>query len=227
MKTSTIRQAVRAHWVVVLVVAIVGLSGGAGRAVLSAPSYSSTASVLIGAADPDEGVEQTYQSSVSTVISDSMSTYSSLATSGVVLNEVGSRLGLNQSATELTDRISATVPLSTSIIEVTATGGDAGSAVELANTTIDVLGDEIIASGMKQSSGSPALKAVIIQDGADRVVETGPSPLTNGIAGLLAGLLVGVLIALAIESVLRRGRDGTRVPLRRRSSGDQEVVKLS
>ena len=224
MKTSRTFRAVRAHWAIVLVVAIIGLLGGTGRAALATPRYSSTASVLIGVADPDEGAQQNYQSTVATTISESMNTYSSLATSGVVLNEVDSRLGLGQSVTQLAGRIHPSVPLSTSIVEVTATGDDADSAARLANTTVAVLGDEIVGSGMKQGSGSPALKTIIIQDGADAVVETGPNPLTGGLVGLLVGLVVGVIIALVVESAQRRGTDDSQT---RRGAHHQEVVELS
>ena len=77
---------------------------------------------------------------------------------------------------------------------------------------------------MKQGSGSPALKTIIIQDGADAVVETGPNPLTGGLVGLLVGLVVGVIIALVVESAQRRGTDDSQT---RRGAHHQEVVELS
>ncbi|RLP10658.1 YveK family protein [Propionibacterium australiense] len=230
MKTPRILHAVRAHWVIVLVVAVIGLLGGTGWAVLSTPSYSSTASLLVGVADPAEGADQTYLSSTPTMISNSMSTYSSLATSGAVLNEVSTRLGLHQPAAELAERISATVPLNATIIEVTATGEDPDRVVELANTTVEVLGEEIVNTGVKQSSGDPALKTVRIQDGADKVTENSTDPLTGGAIGLLAGLVLGTVIALVIESARGRGPD---VPQARRGhpgsahqTHHQEVVEF-
>lgn len=230
MKTPRILRAMRAYWWIVLVVAILGALIGAGRAALSTPSYSSTASVLVSAADPAEGADQTYQSSVPTMISNSMGTYSALATSGVVLNEVNDRLDLHQSAADLAGRLSATVPLNTSIIEVTATADDPDRAVELANTTVEVLGEEIIDSGMKQSSGDPALKTVTIQDGADAVTETSADPLTDGLIGLLIGLILGAIIASLAESARNHGPgvvQTRRGPFTDHQTDHQEVVELS
>jgi len=230
VKTPRILHALRVYWWIVLVIAILGALVGAGRAALSTPSYSSTASVLVGAADPAEGADQTYQSTVPTMISNSMGTYSALATSGVVLNEVNDRLGLHQPAADLAGRLSATVPLNTSIVEVTATADDPDRAVELANTTVEVLGEEIIDSGMKQSSGDPALKTVTIQDGADAVTETSADPVTDGLVGLLAGLVLGAVIASLAESVRHGGPDVSqprRGPLPDNPTDHQEIVTLS
>lgn len=224
MKTSRILHAARSHWVVLLVVAGVGLLCGLGRVALSAPRYSATASLLVSAADPDEGTDQTYQSSVATAITDSMSTYSSLTTSGLVLNEVNNRLGLGESSTELAKQVSATVPLGTAIVEVTATGDNAEAASRLADTTVAVLGEQITSSGMKQVTGSPALKTVTIGNGSDAVTEAGPSPVTNGALGLAAGLVIGCLITLALEPAPRRGRDSSG---NSRDADHQEVVEFS
>ncbi len=111
----------RKGWVLIVVLALVGVAAAAGFSLLKKPVYSASAQVFVStetsgsASDLAQGNTFTQQRVL---------TYSNLVQTPIVLLPVISSLGLDMNADQLATMVSATAPTSTTLISITVQGTD-------------------------------------------------------------------------------------------------------
>ena len=183
----------RRRWLMVALVALSALALAAVVTLLMTPRYTATTRLFFGvegtgsAADLAQG---------STFAEKQMTSYAEVATSPLVLGSVIERLDLAVGPADLADKITASVPSDTVILEVSVSDTDPGRAAQIANAVGAELSDVAASLSPERADGTQALRATVL---APAVVPGGPSspnvPRNLGL-GLLVGLLLGVGLAI-------------------------------
>ncbi|MFT4216801.1 MAG: hypothetical protein QM619_06390 [Micropruina sp.] len=152
----------------------------------SATLYATAAGRLLRAADIYQGTM---------MVSARMATYVELATSPVVLNGVIEDLGLDETAVDLAERVSATNPPGTAVITVTATDPDPGQA-QLIAAAMATKFDQLV-PGLEAGTGTaPQVDFKAIEPAQAPIAPTSPDPLRNIAIGAAVGGALGLVALL-------------------------------
>jgi succinoglycan biosynthesis transport protein ExoP len=200
--------ALRRHWIVILVMTLLGVGAGALIAGNTTSTYEARSSVLL---TPSEGVANTELGEVGNYMNYQIHSYAELARSRVVLDEVARDVTLPYGVDHLADQISAQVPVNTSIIDISITDTDRERAARVANSVAEHLVTAVEDAAPKPEADAKTLdlrtvaRAVTPQD---PVAPRTPLYLAGG--GAL-GLFIGVLFAVARYALIRSRQDQGRL----------------
>jgi receptor protein-tyrosine kinase len=162
---------------------------------LATPTYQSTARLFVTA--DVHGATDSYAASLFS--QGRVKSYAALATSEPVMRKVIRRLDLDESTSEVADRIDSTVVTDTVLIELTASGDSARSAQRLAAAEADelsrYLGTVETASTRKQTG----IKATVTDPASRPEAPVAPRTSLNLVVAVLLGLLVGTGVAVVLE----------------------------
>jgi capsular exopolysaccharide synthesis family protein len=135
--------------------------------------------------------------------------YAELATKEVVLDPVVRNLGLEATPQALAKSVDVSVPLDTSIVEISATAGTPEAAQALANEVATQLGAAV--EGLSQpgeaAKATVSVDAQVVQQANLPANPVSPTPRRDAILGLVLGLAVGVAVALVREYFNNRVTD--------------------
>ncbi|GAB2567761.1 YveK family protein [Nocardia heshunensis] len=177
------------YWATFGAVAVIVAAAGIGLAVLSPPRYVSTTQLLV----TIEGSTTASAYENDTVVNGRVTTYVALLSTDAVAQRIVDKLGLPESAHDLTREISATVvPPKTAIIDVAVTDASADRAHRIAAT----LGTEFIsyADALETPTGEDKQQVhTKVVTAASTPGSRIPGQLALGGLGLLAGLLLGLV----------------------------------
>lgn len=212
MELTDYIRILRKSWILIIMLALLGVAAAASISILQSPVYAATSKVFVStqssgsAADLASGNSFTVQR---------VNTYSDLAKTPIVLLPVIAKLELDTSEGALSKGISVSAPLNTSIIEITVAVTDPILAADIANATAESLTRVVsrIETPATQDATSP-VQLTLVQQATVPNSPISPNAPVNIALGLLIGLAIGVGIA-----VLRQLLD-TRV----RSERDVEMV---
>lgn len=184
-------DAVRARWVLVVAVALLGGLVALGASAVTAPRYRATASLVftipVGTSPGDLSRGPAYQQR-------QMRAFSELARQPLVLDAVGRDLGRTVSTQDVT----ALVPLGTTDLDVVADADRPAAAADLANAVA-----RQVATTVAGLDSSPARGTLVGTAAAPRAAV---SPRTRlGVAvGTVLGAVAGLVLALALDDRARR-----------------------
>src|SRR4051794_41100692 len=130
--------------------------------------------------------------------------YPDVAVSAAVLTPVIADLGLDESLAQLQARVSASVPVDTSQLDVTVSGGDPEQAAVIANAVADKL-TSVVEDLETPSSGNKPVRLTVSDPAAPPTSPVSPVPVNDLGLGLLVGLFLGLAAAVV------RGRTDTTV----------------
>ncbi|MGA1811064.1 polysaccharide biosynthesis tyrosine autokinase [Frondihabitans sp. 4ASC-45] len=201
----------RKGWILILVLALVGVALAATYSLVKKPVFSATAQVFV-STQSSGSVSDLVQGS--TFTQQRVTTYANLVTTPIVLQPVVASLKLDMTAEELAQIVSADAPLNTTLIQITATSTSGVQAAEIVNATSQSLTNvvqNIEATGKDDAS---TVKLTRVQEAQVPTSPISPKVPLNVILGLLIGLAVGVGL-----SVLRETLDN-----RIRNEGDVEKI---
>lgn len=202
MDLKTYWLALRAGWLIVLATVCVFAVGTLVLAWPSAPTYSSTTRLFIAAStDTENLVELSERNAVATA---RLQSYVELARSGSVADAVGEELGFEVGA----GSVSALAIPETVVLALTATAGDPETARDIAAAYSEALPAAIENLEQIRDSGSPQVRAVVIDEA---VLPTGPIPspfVRSLISGIALGLGVGMGIAVLRYALTQGSRPG-------------------
>lgn len=194
--------ALKRHWVVILVLGVVGAAAGYGYSQYVPEQYRAEASVIV---IPTRGESTTELVQGSNYVQNLVQTYTVLATSPTVLDPVISELGLDDTAKRLADRIDVSAPLNTVIIEIGVTDGKSKVARDAANAIASQLATAVGDLSPTGADDLPAVRVETISPAQPPRYPVSPNTKLNMAIGALVGLAVGVVFALV------RRRFGSRV----------------
>lgn len=188
-------------WIVILVLLVLGLVGGIAYASLQAPKYVASTQLYVsvrteGAATGDLVQGTTFARQIVT-------SYVDVVGTALVLDPVVDELSLEDSAQELSKRVSATTPLNTVLIDVTVTDTDPAQAVKIADATAASFAN-VVQNDLERpdtEGGASPVQITVTDPAAEPTEPSSPNfPLLIALGGIL-GLAVGLAFAV-LRSVL-------------------------
>lgn len=188
--------ALRRNWAIVLVLAIVGGTGGFLWTQSQPDQYRSQASVIV---IPTRGENVSELVQGSNYVQNLVQTYTQLAMSPFVLRPVIDTLDLDTSPAALANRMSVEVPLDTTVIRISVSGTDPLAARTIANGVASELADAVGEISPRGADGVAAVRIETISPAEVPLSPYAPNPRQSGIIGAGIGLLLGLAFA-----VLRR-----------------------
>lgn len=200
----------RRRWLVIAIVAVVGAATGFGVARSTQPLYRSTTSSFVSLTQ-GSSVAELVQGT--TYTQNLVQSFTGLATMPAVLDPVIEDLGLNLSARSLARTVTATTPLDTMFIEITAVSPDPDVAAATADAVAASLARQVteITPG---SAKEPIVRLTVVAPAARPSVPFTPNTKRMVVLGGVGGLAVGVLGVLALSLFDTRVRRTSDLPQR-------------
>lgn len=199
--------ALRKSWVVVIALAIVGGVVAYGYGQTKPDVYQSTSSVFVSAT---QGATTDQLSQGSTFTQNVVASYATLATTPAVLSPVITELGLDTTPSKLAKNISASNPLNTVFVEITASDGSPVRAAAIANAVASSLRSVSTGLAPRTTSGIPSITMSIVAPAQEPTNPQAPNRHLIEISGVAIGLIAGILFAigrLLLDTRLRTSRD--------------------
>ncbi|TAM70034.1 MAG: polysaccharide biosynthesis tyrosine autokinase [Microbacteriaceae bacterium] len=198
-------RVLRKGWILILVVMLVGVAAAAAYSIIKTPEYQATSKVFV--STQGGGTVQDLQSG-NTFTQQRVQTYADLVSTPVVLLPVAAALRLNMTSDQLSKLVTATSPLNTTLIEITATSTSAKRAADIANAAGASL--TTVVQGLETPTTADATSPVKLTRVQAAMVPTTPSspivPL-NLALGLLVGFALGIGVAVLREALDNRIRN--------------------
>ena len=125
-------RAVRAHWILVAFLTVVGGASAVAYSLAQEPLYSASAELFVAASDNADNSGQLQQGGL--FVQQRVKSYADIANSPTVMNAVIRDLGLTMSADQLASRVSARSQLDKVLLEITAVDASPERARDIANS---------------------------------------------------------------------------------------------
>ncbi len=196
MTFADFARALRANWVVVIAALLLGAGVGAGVSALQTPKYQSSAAVLIAAQAPADVADANQGSTYAQQV---VKSFAYIATSEIVLNRVVDRLGLKESADSLSSQVSASVPLDTQVVALTASASSPTDAARIVNALATSLAGSVDLITPSLSTADNVITVTTIQRGTPAANPVSPNTRLSIALGALIGLVLGVIAAVLRE----------------------------
>ena len=121
------------NWILLLVLLVAGLAGGAGYAFLQTPKYEASTQLYVSVRTEGAATGDLVQGT--TFARQMVASYVDVIPTALVLDPVIEELGLDATAGELAAQVSASTPLNTVLIDISVTDEDAEQAAAIADAT--------------------------------------------------------------------------------------------
>lgn len=204
-------MALRRHWLLIMLVALLGGCVGYGVGKMTPPTYTATSSVFVSARSGESTSDLVQGSNFTQNL---MQSYAQLATMPLVLEPVIDELKLSESAVTLSNRISVNSPLNTVLISIRASAGEPEEAADIANAVAEELAVQAQQLAPKQASGLPAIDMQPVADAVIPKFQSAPNTKLLAATGFAGGLFLGVVYALlrtVVDTRIRNDRDLARL----------------
>lgn len=184
-------RVLRLRWRLVALFSLGGFAAGVLLTVLTAPSYEARAQLFVSTqGDGASGLQQGGQFAQQRVKS-----YAQVLDSPMVTAPVIKALGLDLTPQELAERVEATAPLDTVLIDVTVRDGSAERARQIANAVADQFVGVAASLERPDSRDASAVRVSVVRRADVPLSPVAPRPALNVVLGLLVGLGVGIASA--------------------------------
>jgi capsular exopolysaccharide synthesis family protein len=214
IELADILRIARQYWLTLLATTLIGGLAAFAFTLVQDPVYSANSSGLVTASS------ETTENASLAVQADQLAksraqSYVTLAQSRTVAERVIAELGLDVTPAALSSRISASVPLNTSVMQVTAEGGSAAEAQQLADAWINSLAAEIstieVATVVDETTGQETTSTVTVQlvvyePAVLPTAPSSPNPRVIVPLGLALGLAAGLAYAFLRQTLDKRIR---------------------
>ena len=202
MNARALADALKRFWVVLVVAALLGASAGAGYSATTKRTYEATSEMLFSIAAASSAMEL---NQASTYLERAMTSYSAMTTTPYVLDPVIAQLKLDTDARTLANSITATVPTSTVLLDITVEADTPEAAELTANAVADRM-VKVVDTTAPKAANQPALKATVISRAVRPGAASGLGLPVLLVLGVLGGLAVGSLAVWALMARDRRVR---------------------
>lgn len=207
MELSDYIRTLRTHWALILATTLLFVGAAAAWSLTRTPLYEATSKVFV-SAQGGTSINDLQQGSTFTQAR--VSAYVNLATTPTVLDPVIDALGLDVTAADLEDYVTASTPPDTPIISITATDPDPQLAADLANAVGASLTATVVELETLPSTGTSPVKLTPVAGALPATTPASPNvPLNLALAGVL-GLAVGIGIGVlrtVLDTRIRTPRD--------------------
>jgi len=185
----------RKRWMTVVALTLLSVAAAAAATLAATPLYTATTRMFF-AVQGSETISELTQGSY--FAAGQMTSFAEVATSPLVLEPVRERLGLDEDASV---SVSASVPLNTVILEISATDADPELAAAIANAAAAELVVSVNDLQPTRSDGVETVKATVLKPAETPGAPSTPKTKQNLALGLLVGLALGVGVAIIRETL--------------------------
>ncbi len=213
MELTAIAEVLRKAWLLIVACALTGAVLGAVPGFLQTPQYDSTATVFFSVAKGSTGGDlaqgTTYAQNV-------VQSYVLVAGLPVVLDPVIKDLGLNTSAAQLAQHITAETPVDTVLVDVTVKWDSAQRSAEIANAVARQLvttATRLAPRDATSTTGAPSITGEVVAPAVIRSVPSSPNKSRDLALGFVAGLIAGLALALLRSALDNKVRDESQAAL--------------
>lgn len=189
MELRDIITMLRAHWVGIAVLAVLGALVAGAASLSSVPEYRTFNTVLV-AVQAGETISDLNQGS--SFVSREVKTYAEVARSPIVLEPVVQKLGLRTSARGLRGDVTTTVKGETKLIDITVTRPDAREAAAIADAVAAELATAVELLSPDRVDGSPSVLVSSIAPAAVPREPFSPNIPRDVALGTVLGLVLGL-----------------------------------
>lgn len=208
MEISEYARSFRAHWKAIAAATMLCLLLAFGISAALPKVYTASALIFV---TTEANASSSYENSQFTL--QRVKSYPNLVDSPSVLNPVILELGLDENISDLRTRITATNPIETVYVKVTATSAVPNDASRLANSVAKYLTQEIKAIDSHEVSTDITVKPVVAVPAVAPTAPTFPNTKVNLALGGLIGLATGMVLALVKTRFSRKIYDGMDVQI--------------
>lgn len=196
--------AIRRHWLVIIVITLVGAAAGFGLGKTTAPTYRATSEVFVSVAG-GESVSELVQGS--TFTQNAVQSFAQLATMSIVLDPVIGRLNLDTTPRHLAQRVQVDSPVNTVIISISVDAVEPREAAAIANAIADQLPRTV--DTLMPSKRESGIRLTTVAEAAVPSYPISPNTKLYIAIGIVAGGMVGVAFAVIRRLLNTRigGRD--------------------
>ncbi len=198
MKLGRVVDAVRGRWLLVLLLALLGIVTGAGMALATPASYVSTATVLLRWVGPD--ADQAITDNIR-YLSTRAPTYSLLVERASVLSEAIEKSGVESTVAELAKTTESAVPLNSQTIQIRSRSHVPDNAMRLANATAEALVREVALEEQGTTAAKTNVDAVVAVRGEQPSSADTPKSTMYVAVGALFGVALALLTAITLDLV--------------------------
>lgn len=203
MEGKRVARILRRSWLWILATAIIGVAAGWAVAATTTPRYAATSAAFV-SSDRTGTLTELTQGNAFT--QSRVSTYAKLATEPLVTQPVIDDFDVGVTPREFAQRMTVTIPVDTTLIEITVEDASPGRASSLANALMTSLSTTVAeiespttqtsADGTVISEPAPPVKITPVRPAEIPETPVSPKLSLNLAIGLLAGLALGALLAI-------------------------------
>ncbi|WP_082622961.1 polysaccharide biosynthesis tyrosine autokinase [Terrabacter sp. Root85] len=192
MELQDYLNVIRKRWMIIAAVALVTLGLTAAYTTLAPRSYSSSTRFFVQTTS-DDTTSSLQQGN--TFTQSRVKTYAQVLTDPTVLQPVIDAVGIDSTTDKLGDRITASIPLETGLIDVTVTAPSPQQAQQVAAAIGKVFPPYIAQIETRAGKQSP-VQLSVTRPATLELAPVSPKPARNLALGLVLGLLLGFGVAL-------------------------------
>lgn len=186
-------SAIRRSWVWIVALTLLGVIAGGLLAMSQPKEYRSTASLFVTAGQAESANELAQGS---TYVQNLVVSYTTLATSAIVLEPVVKELSLPMSAGALAAKVHAQAPPGTVIINVEAVDADPARAQRIAAASATSLTKAVDNVSPKTKGGDSSISLTLIAPAQTPSSPSSPNLRVFFGVGTTAGLAAGLVVAM-------------------------------
>ncbi|MGO3885242.1 MAG: YveK family protein [Mycetocola sp.] len=186
-------SALRRSWIWIVSLVMVGVVASGALSLIQQKQYRSEASLFVSADKAGSAAELAQGSAY---VQNLVSSYSTLATSAMVLDPVVTELSLPYNAQVLSSKVTAAAPSGTVIITIAATDSDPARAQQITEATATSLQDAVAELSPDDEAGNAAVNLAQIAPADLPTAPSSPNTRLYVVVGAGAGLLLGFLVAM-------------------------------
>ncbi|MET9018462.1 polysaccharide biosynthesis tyrosine autokinase [Actinopolymorpha sp. NPDC004070] len=195
-------QALRAHWLLAVLLTALGVATATTYSMSQTPVYRSDVQLFVSISSADAGAADLSQGNMFT--QQRVKSYADIVDSPTVTNAVIKSLHLPYTADELAKQITAESPLNTVLLNIAVTDPSPKQARDIANAVASQVSKFIAAIETPKGGKSSPIKATVTKSASLPTAPVSPKTSLNLALGVLIGLAAGVGLA-----VLRHRLDNT------------------
>ena len=193
---------VRKRWVSIVLVTVLVTGAAVAMTLLATPLYSARSQVFVSVRTGDTSTDLVQGASFT---QRQVKSYTDLVTSPRVLIPVIEQLDLATTPDELATSISASSPIDTVLINITATNPDPQVASDIANAVAESLSTQVRELEEPEDGESP-VEISSVRAATPPPSPSSPKPVRNTALGFLLGLAIGFGLAVLREVLDTRVR---------------------
>ncbi|GGB83709.1 chromosome partitioning protein [Knoellia flava] len=200
-------QILRRRWRTLTVVTLLVVAAAAGMTLMVTPQYTANTQFFVSTADSSDS-SQLAQGG--TFTQQRVKSYSQLLKAPKLLDPVIAKAGIDEQPNTLANRITATTPPDTVLIDVVVTDPEPGKARDIAQAIAETFPTVVADLERVTPSADSPVKVTLLREPTMPDAPVSPNPVRNIALGLVLGLLAGFAAAVLkqlLDTKLRTKED--------------------